>query len=47
MVIGQLFAMTTEKLITIQTFTSLYHLASNLLSKFLSAVDVAAKLLGP
>jgi hypothetical protein len=46
-VIGQLFAMVTEKLITVQTFTGLYSLAATLFSKVLMlGSGIITKLLG-
>lgn len=46
LVVGQLFAMASEKIITVQTFTSLYHMAGGLLGKFLAAGAAALKLAG-
>jgi hypothetical protein len=47
LVVGQLFSMVAEKIITVQTFTAAYNVAANLLTKFLaSGTAVAGRLLG-
>jgi hypothetical protein len=50
LVIGQLFAMATEKIITVQTFTSLYSLAADLFGRVLAigpaVVQAAGRLIG-
>ena len=46
MVVGQMFAMATERLITWQTFLGLYNLAARAFGNVLAAGDAAAKLLG-
>jgi hypothetical protein len=49
-VVGNFFQMASEKLITVQTFTSLYHMAGQMMSSILrlgtSVADVATKLIG-